>query len=152
MFWIIYKFIQRKYGLGEVSLELIYFQNVVKIAIKNSPGWTRTNNPSVNSRMLCHWATEDYLILNFKLLRIIQFELCQDILEVQQNYYNNKIFFYKHIFLLKLVQTAYFLKKLTIVKTTINGSKKGSNSCSSFKRQNKRWIKGGLKGGKKMIY
>ena len=21
---------------------------------KNSPGWTRTNNPSVNSRMLCH--------------------------------------------------------------------------------------------------
>ena len=73
-----------------------------------------------------------------ELLRIIQPELCQDILEVQQNYYNNKIFFYKHIFLLKLVQTAYFLKKLTIVKITINGSKKGSNSCSSFKRQNKR--------------
>ena len=28
--------------------------------LKNSPGGTRTYNPSVNSRMLCHWATEEY--------------------------------------------------------------------------------------------
>ena len=27
---------------------------------KNSPSWARTNNPSVNSRMLYHWAIEEY--------------------------------------------------------------------------------------------
>ena len=27
----------------------------------NSPSWARTNNPSVNSRMLYHWAIEEYL-------------------------------------------------------------------------------------------
>ena len=26
----------------------------------NSPSWARTNNPSVNSRMLYHWAIEDH--------------------------------------------------------------------------------------------
>ena len=26
----------------------------------SSPSWARTNNPSVNSRMLCHWAIEEY--------------------------------------------------------------------------------------------
>ena len=28
--------------------------------IKNSPSWARTNNPAVNSRVLYHWAIEDY--------------------------------------------------------------------------------------------
>ena len=28
---------------------------------KNSPGWTRTSNLSVNSRSLRHWATEEFL-------------------------------------------------------------------------------------------
>ena len=27
---------------------------------QNSPSWARTNNPSVNSRMLYHWAIEEY--------------------------------------------------------------------------------------------
>ena len=28
----------------------------------SSPSWARTNNPTVNSRVLYHWAIEDYLI------------------------------------------------------------------------------------------
>ena len=31
-----------------------------KISKTNSPSWARTNNPSVNSRMLYHWAIEEY--------------------------------------------------------------------------------------------
>ena len=40
---------------------------ILALIIKNSPGWTRTNNLPVNSRLLRHWATEDYcfLLLNF---------------------------------------------------------------------------------------
>ena len=52
-----------------------YFRLFLSISIKNnhpcfvskhewlggSSGRTRTYNPSVNSRMLCHWATEEYL-------------------------------------------------------------------------------------------
>ena len=30
------------------------------LTIKNSPGWTRTNNLPVNSRLLRHWAAEEY--------------------------------------------------------------------------------------------
>ena len=29
--------------------------------LNNSPSWVRTNDPSVNSRMLYHWAIEEYL-------------------------------------------------------------------------------------------
>ena len=38
-----------------------------------SPGRARTYNPSVNSRMLCHWATEEYLfcLLSFENMDII---------------------------------------------------------------------------------
>ena len=31
------------------------------ISVFNSPSWVRTNDPSVNSRMLYHWAIEEYL-------------------------------------------------------------------------------------------
>ena len=31
---------------------------------KNSPSGTRTCNPSVNSRMLCHWAIEEYFAIS----------------------------------------------------------------------------------------
>ena len=36
---------------------LLSFQNILLL---NSPSGTRTCNPPVNSRMLCHWAIEDY--------------------------------------------------------------------------------------------
>ena len=35
-----------------ISVSLLHF---------SSPSWARTNNPSVNSRMLYHWAIEEYL-------------------------------------------------------------------------------------------
>ena len=34
----------------------------------HSPGRARTYNPSVNSRMLCHWATEEYGIRQWPIL------------------------------------------------------------------------------------
>ena len=33
---------------------------IKSISVFNSPSWVRTNDPSVNSRMLCRWAIEDY--------------------------------------------------------------------------------------------
>ena len=39
----------------------------------NSPSWTRTNNPTVNSRVLYHWAIEDYCLLNKSLQTITLF-------------------------------------------------------------------------------
>ena len=36
---------------------------------QNSPSWARTNNPSVNSRMLYHWAIEEYHESIFCLLK-----------------------------------------------------------------------------------
>ena len=34
--------------------------NDISFLLNGSSGGTRTYNPSVNSRMLCHWATEEY--------------------------------------------------------------------------------------------
>ena len=34
----------------------------------SSPSWARTNNPTVNSRVLYHWAIEDYLL--FQILTV----------------------------------------------------------------------------------
>ena len=33
----------------------------------NSPSWARTNNPTVNSRVLYHWAIEDYSLFSYAL-------------------------------------------------------------------------------------
>ena len=35
-----------------------YLSDVYEL-FSNSPSWARTNNPTVNSRVLCHWAIEE---------------------------------------------------------------------------------------------
>ena len=46
---------------------MLLYWNIIKkteiksISVFNSPSWVRTNDPSVNSRMLYHWAIEEYL-------------------------------------------------------------------------------------------
>ena len=39
----------------------LWFLISVSLLHLSSPSWARTNNPSVNSRMLYHWAIEEYL-------------------------------------------------------------------------------------------
>ena len=45
-------------------INLLYslFIKLYSFIKRNSPSWARTNNPTVNSRVLYHWAIEDYLI------------------------------------------------------------------------------------------
>ena len=42
-----------------IKIQLNLIQPLI-INRKNSPGWARTNNLPVNSRLLHHWATEEY--------------------------------------------------------------------------------------------
>ena len=54
-------------NIGLTMIGFNYRNNVLKkteiksISVFNSPSWVRTNDPSVNSRMLYHWAIEEYL-------------------------------------------------------------------------------------------
>ena len=63
-FW---RYISLNMNIGLTMIGFNYKNNLLKkteiksISVFNSPSWVRTNDPSVNSRMLYHWAIEEYL-------------------------------------------------------------------------------------------
>ena len=81
---------------------------------KSSPSWARTNNPTVNSRVLYHWAIEEYVNYNNTIGNGCQY--------LQINILPKLFRFYRLIFLwlTLILYITHVLKSIVLNHTTLH--------------------------------